>query len=374
MTLNSLESLKEIVKSGMYATMLSAPKNKNWKAHHEGTFADYCSMKAGDSIYFFVKRKIYGVGKLKNVGEDCKYLNYPGADKPVTPSKRIDDIALCGAGSRAKSMRFVCFFEPSPNFYESGIDMDDALSSNPAAFKIIRAFWKRSFIKISDEENLALRSVVLRRGLSDMRSIKYEAYGISRASAKISENKEDYKFKLDEFIKPTINKNGSIRHEMALEASIIHQLTNKDKGAISVFGEWDYLSHQVVASPFKPIDYMDKIDLFGYSFIKNEGSIIQKYLVAELKRDTIGVEDVMQVMKYVDWVRSEYAGGDYSMIQAFLVGYKFKVEVKDRLSELCQRKYIQGVRPIVPATWSALKLVQYKYNDDKNKLDFVLLE
>lgn len=26
------------------------------------------------------------------------------------------------------------------------------------------------------------------------------------------------------------------------------------------FGTWDYVSHQVAASPFKPIDYMDKND------------------------------------------------------------------------------------------------------------------
>ena len=49
---------------------------------------------------------------------------------------------------------------------------------------------------------------------------------------------------------------------MAIEAGLIHQLSINDPHTCDLFGEWDYLSHQVIASPFKPIDYMDKMDLF----------------------------------------------------------------------------------------------------------------
>jgi hypothetical protein len=28
-------------------------------------------------------------------------------------------------------------------------------------------------------------------------------------------------------------------------------------------------------------------------------------------------------MKYVDWVKNEYAYGDYSMIKAFMIGFGF---------------------------------------------------
>ena len=54
---------------------------------------------------------------------------------------------------------------------------------------------------------------------------------------------------------------------MALEAGILFQLTNKYEDTVNIFGSWDYLSHQVVASPFKPIDYMDKwifLDIHSY--------------------------------------------------------------------------------------------------------------
>ncbi|WP_400246667.1 hypothetical protein AB3U99_07445 [Niallia sp. JL1B1071] len=41
--------------------------------------------------------------------------------------------------------------------------MDDVLASNPDKFRILRAFWKVSFIKIDDEENKALRDIILKR-------------------------------------------------------------------------------------------------------------------------------------------------------------------------------------------------------------------
>jgi hypothetical protein len=64
-----------------------------------------------------------------------------------------------------------------------------------------------------------------------------------------------------------------IRHEMAIEAGVVDYIKNTPNGA---FGKWDYLLHQVVASPFKPVDYMDKMDVFGYRFIPSF-STISKY-------------------------------------------------------------------------------------------------
>lgn len=87
MTLSDVDSLTYCVKTGTYSTNLSAPKG-NWMTHHEGTFADYLSMKPGDSIYFFIKRKIYGIGKLIEINSECRFLNYVGADRPVDYSKK----------------------------------------------------------------------------------------------------------------------------------------------------------------------------------------------------------------------------------------------------------------------------------------------
>ncbi|MDI9208867.1 hypothetical protein MT361_09955 [Clostridium butyricum] len=59
--------------------------------------------------------------------------------------------------------RCFCIFKSYPNFFEQGIDMDDVLSSNPNKFKMLRAFWKLSFVKIDEDENKALKDIILKR-------------------------------------------------------------------------------------------------------------------------------------------------------------------------------------------------------------------
>src|SRR5437868_1849834 len=138
--LDTLESLALYTNNGAYATKLSAPLT-SWKTHHEGTFADYATMKAGDNIYFFIQRKIYGIGKLVNVGLDCKYFNFPGASLPQSVEHTsIREQILWDEGEVSINQRCVCFFEPDPHFFTLGVDMDDVRSSNPDAFKMLRVF------------------------------------------------------------------------------------------------------------------------------------------------------------------------------------------------------------------------------------------
>nr|NIV99868.1 hypothetical protein [Candidatus Saccharibacteria bacterium]NIW80222.1 hypothetical protein [Calditrichia bacterium] len=47
--LDNLHSLKLYIQNGVYSTKLSPPRGY-WQTHHEGTFADYATMKQGDNI------------------------------------------------------------------------------------------------------------------------------------------------------------------------------------------------------------------------------------------------------------------------------------------------------------------------------------
>lgn len=152
-----------------------------------------------------------------------------------------------------------------------------------------------------------------------------------------------------------------LRHEMAIEAALCELLIKEND---TPFGKWDYISHQVVASPFKPIDYMDKIDIFGYRYIPGY-STISKYLVIENKCEAAKEEVIGQVMKYVDWVNSEYAHGDYSMIEAYIVAADFSEDIIKLRNEICQRTYLSSLRPAVTAVWTNLKLIKYEYIDNK---------
>jgi hypothetical protein len=181
-----------------------------------------------------------------------------------------------------------------------------------------------------------------------------------------------YNFSIAPFLNTINNIDGSIKHEMAIEASLIYQLTSNHQPTVEIFGNWDYLTHQVIASPFKPIDYMDKMDVFGYKFIQNQNPTISNYLVVEIKKGIIDSQDILQLMKYVDWVKNEYAYGDYSMIKAsydrfWIYGRCYWLN----FNQIVERKFIHGVRPSVSAEWKNVKLVSYSFNH-KLKIFWIL--
>lgn len=373
-SLDSERSLQMYIDNGVYATRISIPKNGVWRQHQEGTWADYSTMRPGDNVYFFIKRKIYGIGELVNIGSDCKFKNFPQANRAQHFNyEQIQDFLLWDEGPEAVSQRWICTFKPSPLFFKSGIDMDDVLASNPSKFKMLRAFWKLSFIKIDDEENQALKDVILQRNedyLSGSSDIVFPSNYTEKhiqMATKLSEG--NYSFS-PEYILSSCSDGSKLRHEMALEAGILYQLTVGDKHTVKTFGTWDYLSHQVVASPFKPIDYMDKMDVFGYSYIKGFDPTISKFLVAELKKDSANAQDVEQILKYVDWVNHEYAFGNYSMILGFLVAYDFSQEIVDYSRKVGRRYYTLGRRPAVSGQWTALSLIRYRYCLSEDRLKF----
>lgn len=360
--LNNVDALQKCITEGVYSTNFKDLKNNYWKTHHEGTFADYLGMKEGDNIYFFIKRKIYGIGELINIKNDCKYLNYPEADIPKVIDKEeiAKNILVKNYSDNSSNFRCICCFKPSPNFFMQGIDMDDALASNPHKFKVLRAFWKVSFIKIDDEENKALKDIILKRNENSINkqidNFMFDNNIHLEITKKINEN---YKLNSKNIIK-YCREDEKLKHEMAIEAALIEKLT---KGTEEIFGQWDYISHQVIASPFKPIDYMDKIDVFGYRYIKGFDTI-SKYLIIEIKKDKAGREALKQVMKYVDWVNQEYAFDDYSMINAFLVASDFDDDLLEYKKEVCIRNYIKGRRPVTLESWNNLRLIKYKVVND----------
>lgn len=369
-SIDNMESLNNSIQNGVYSTILKKiPKNNIWGAPFEGTFADYITMQEGDNVFFFHKRKIYGIGELVNIHNDCKFLNFPGSDLPYQYKlKDMKDKMILNKNKDDLRKRVVCTFKANPFFFKDGVDMDEVLSSNPSSFKMLRAFWKASFIKIDDEENRALIDVILKnneKNIEQQTDIYPSQPTIhNRIRSLITSDKiEDYNVNSDHIISEVAHPAGKIRHEMALEVGILDYMTNK-KG--DTFGHWDYLSRQVVASPFKPIDYMDRMDVFGYKYIPGFKTI-SKYLVIELKKDAALEEDINQIMKYVDWVNQEYSYGDYNMIDAYLIAYSFPDKVIKQKNGAATRKFVKGTRPAESLEWDKLKLVQYRFLDGKLK-------
>ncbi|WP_115606272.1 hypothetical protein [Clostridium tetani] len=244
--------------------------------------------------------------------------------------------------------------------------MDDVLSSNPSKFRMLRAFWKLSFIKIDNEENKALKDIILKRN-EEFINTNEGVYNFNNYEHDRIQRIVNHKYSISskEILK-WASKCDYIRHEMALEAGIIDYILNINNG---IFGNWDYISHQVIASPFKPIDYMDKMDVFGYKYISGFDTV-SKYLVIEIKKDKAIKDGINQVMKYVDWVNQEYSFGDYSMIEAFVVAYDFSEDIINYRNEVCVRNYVMGRRPAICKTWRSVKLIKYRYDAKNEKVLF----
>lgn len=349
-----VSAIRSCVEKGVFSTYLRG----NAPIPFEGTLADYVSMKPGDNIYFFCKRRYYGVGELVSVGPDCKYCNYPHSSELVRPSySSIASDLLVDFGPESPHYRWLCTFKGSPYFFEEGIDTDEILTYKPNTFKMLRAFWKVSFIKLSDEENTSLKEIFLLRHQKEMKTRTgiFPEYGRTHATI-ASRTLTRYSITPYDMLR-TCTVGARVKHEMALEAAVVYDLCN---GSSPELGMWDYVSHQVVASPFKPIDYMDRIDVLAMRYLPAT-KIPCKYLVCELKKGSADQATIDQVLKYVDWVCSEYAYGDYEAIEACIIAAEYPENIKTYYYDVVQRYYTLGSHPVRNKQWNALRLLRYSY-------------
>jgi RecB family endonuclease NucS len=115
---------------------------------------------------------------------------------------------------------------------------------------------------------------------------------------------------------------------------------------------------------------MDKIDVFGAAFVRGHAPSLARLLVLEIKKGKAGRAFVEQVMKYVDWVKEEYAHSDYSLIRAFLVAYDFDDSAIEQHQEAAVRRYTVGRRQPESKEWRDLTLVKYRFDPAERRISF----
>lgn len=348
---------------------MSDRKRKSRNKVLAATFGDFISMRPGDNVYFLSNRKIYGVGKTVRIGSDCKYDNYSNASALLPDCRITPTDYLTTQDTRA---RWVFFFQPSPFFFKKGVDMDDVLRYRPQAFKVLRAFEGLSFIKIDDEENRALREYISLVNEQSYDDINENTFSFSnevhlRLSA---ENLTTFTMDINKALSDAENKD-YVLSEMLIEGALLQGFST---GTTTAMGQWDYVTHQLIASPFKPLQYIDKIDIFGYRFSQHyqeEPKLITKYLLVEMKKGAINRAALEQTMQYVDWICNEYASGDYSKIEAFVVGEHAVRNIGETIIDICQRSFIAETHPAKPEKWNNLKVVQYSIEDDAIRFEIL---
>lgn len=332
------------------------------------TYGDLITMEPGDNIYFLTKRKIYGIGSAVQIGNDCKYDNYLNSSALLPDDITEPTGYLTTQNPRA---RWVVFFEPSPHFFKKGVDMDDALRFRPQAFRTLRAFENLTFIKLDDEENRALKEFISLSNESAYDDIEENVFPFDMVEHQRMKKRDlsEHAMDISKCLKNPISRDYSFS-EMLIESCFMQQLHE----GMSPFGQWDYLTHQLIASPFKPLKYIDKIDVFGYRFSSNyedSPKLITKYVLVELKKGKIDEAALNQTMQYVDWICTEYASGDYSLVEAYVIGNKTTRNIDEKVNEICSRSFIRGTYPAVSEKWNDLKLVHYELNDS---ISFQIIE
>ena len=130
----------------------------------------------------------------------------------------IQNSLLVDYGEQSPHFRWLCTFKGSPYLFMEGIDTDEILTYKPDTFKMLRAFWKVSFIKLGDEENNSLKEIFLLRRQQEALTHQGIFQTADETHARmLSKPLEEYVIKPAALLQ-SCNTGTRLRHEMALEA------------------------------------------------------------------------------------------------------------------------------------------------------------
>ena len=220
-----------------------------WTQATVPTLSDLVTAEPGDNVYFFSSRKVYGIGEIVEIQNDVVVAeNHSGATNGKAYVQAPKDFGpLVDDGhEEGKIQRWVIACQPAPFFFANGVNMDDLLASNEEAIKILRVFWKRSFIKFGDEENRAFKAAILRRNRDCL--LQHPADGrifeCDTSKSLISIRKGVVKAPdIPALLLGQRKRDGSLRSESYLELGLLDQLAKHDAPTEKGFGRADYLSH-----------------------------------------------------------------------------------------------------------------------------------
>jgi len=372
--LASKEKLGLYVTHGAYGTIIKRPKNNYWAYAQERTLADYLTIRPDALVFFFLRREIYGVGRVVSFKVGSQELvalaNYPGASFPhASPPRNPEDYLWRENGE--KNLRWVIFFEPHPYFFKTGLDMDEVLASDvKGVVRALRVFEGVSFMQMEDDEAQVILDLLLRHNekvINGFLSTKdvFDSKAKQTHDGICEHDLTRYNIDLDGLAGKYTNLDGSIRHEALVHAWLANALAKKQGQAINIFGDWDYVANQYPASPQKPVRYMDRIDIFGYvekAISPDVSPTVVRYKIVEIKKDKVQSRDAInQLIKYVDWIAHTRAGGNYSMVDAYFVAHDYADSVVKYVQDTLPKDFVTPRRPYAPAQWKQLHLIRYNY-------------
>jgi hypothetical protein len=437
---NILSDLDEAVmwkamRSRVFGPLLNIPGEDNnasgWTAQMVGTFADLATIEAGDKVFFFKNKTLYGIGEVISPAdrEESPLLqNAPGALRPepidgTSPDGEESSSSSSGAsngsalytGDDWQKVRAVVPFRGSPAFFKQGIDMDHLLGSNRLQrAPYLEFFESKNFSLLTEEETRTLAQLLwtVNRDTDDVveppnaldefeTSIRTRSPEEFSVRSHVEANREVL-LEDDEFSKE------NWAHGLALEA-----LKKSDEEVLpSALAERErrHVFREFPTSPAKPSVWANHLDILaerqpspstdgGDAIVTDGTDTTVGYEVIEVKKEEVRyIDDLVgylgQLMKYVDHVAEELADGHYDAIDAYLLTggysesddtYRERVlqefenrpmtpaEAEDTSTELpaTYREYVASHRPFDPELqlWNRVSLLEYGWNEQTDSVE-----
>jgi len=138
---------------------------------------------------------------------------------------------------------------------------------------------------------------------------------------------------------------GLVRDEKLMEAWLMaNSVKPEDKKAYKniteIFGKFDFVANTIRSY------YIKFMDIFGYE----EKNGQREYKIIELKTEKATLEDLKQLIKYINWIAEFLAEKNLNRVEGFLVGKKFDIEIINQSDE--------------KKLWDSIKLVEYYYKQN----------
>lgn len=360
-------------------------KTISWSSNQLDTFADYRTIQPGDFIFFFRNRRIYGAGRV--VPKDGIVWAFAGAADatiPLPSGKSRHKMTAKGIKSE-NPQHFLehatvwVRFERVAGISAQGIDMDEVLAL-PAARPDwpLRFFLGRSFLQLESTETSSLLAVLRSRfhrgepGPNDTGHPATPPPGAKKLEIRdLVAARPEY-----------VNSGGRVNQERLLHGLLIEalwenpswQLDDARHGVSSTTSE---LYHEFFASSAKPQVYANKIDVLRR--VGPEEGVITGLDLFEMKQGSVTAADsrsVTQLMKYVDYIALNHAGGDYSLVRGWFIGHDFSPEVIDSVADQSSaggwfhRTFMRDpTAREPPQPWMECHLLRYRWNVERRSID-----
>lgn len=364
------------------------------------SLADFVGVAAGDVVFFFTGRNLFGVGRVIGTPKAGSFLNYPSALAWPPPLKVPAKEAL-ETGTHPFG-RVVVAFEPIGQWFEEGLDIDDALGASGAEIaQALRLMKGRSFHQLGHEETLWLAGLIIRRLGATGKELSLSQDDLKRARTlhlKIG-NALLEPMQVSDVVGAgsldLLEKNGRIKNESVLHGLLLEQIRSPSKQNAGLVGapftHLDLLDcfHEYWGSPAKQSQWADRIDVlacFGRRPLNERLHAVAPsfFDVYEVKRDARAgavepEELVTQGLKYVDFIVKRHTAGDYDPVRLTIVLAKpkssiereFQEAVRKEIEKNAIRRFTIGTRDTSARPnreWKAARLLLYSWDAGANQL------